>query len=58
MLQHRATAVQPCQTHAITKDCWAGAGVITLLRVSAAGGWDDARKGVDYLVVLVNGVEV
>ena len=30
------------QTHAITKDCWAGAGVITLLRVIAAGGWDDA----------------
>ena len=24
------------QTHAITKDCWAGAGVITLLRVIAA----------------------
>ena len=31
------------QTHAITKDCWAGAGVITLLRVIAAGGWDDAK---------------
>uniref|UniRef100_A0A7S1AY12 Apple domain-containing protein n=1 Tax=Noctiluca scintillans TaxID=2966 RepID=A0A7S1AY12_NOCSC len=49
------------QTHAsrsITKDCWAGAGVTTQLRVIAAGGWDDARKGVDYLVVLVNGVEV
>ena len=46
------------QTHAITKDCWAGAGVITLLRVIAAGGWDDTRKGVDYLVILVNGVEV
>ena len=30
------------QTHAITKDCWAGAGVFTLLRVIAAGGWDDA----------------
>ena len=45
------------KTHAITKDCWTGAGVITLLRVIAAGGWDDARKGVDYLV-LVNGVEV
>ena len=30
------------QTHAITKDCWAGGGVIALLRVIAAGGWDDA----------------
>ena len=46
------------QTHAITKDRWAGAGVITLLRVIAAGGCDDTRKGVDYLVILVNGVEV
>ena len=45
-------------TDPITKDCWAGAGVITLLRVIAAGGWDDTRKGVDYLVILVNGVEV
>ena len=47
-----------CTGKSTTNDCWAGAGVITQLRVVAAGGWDDARNGVDYLVVLVNGVEI
>ena len=47
-----------CSSKSTTNDCWAGAGVITKHRVVAAGGWDDARNGVDYLVVLVNGVEI
>ena len=47
-----------CASRSSTDDCWAGVGTITQLRVVATGGWDDAREGVDYRVVLFNGVDV